>query len=130
MPQNGVTTATDCFARGNARLCACNRAVFDFAVIGDADLSADDGALPYRTAAGDSRLRGDDGVLADADVVRHLHEVIDFHSGGDLRGFERAAIDCGVRADFHVVGNFDSAELAEISSSGLRRRRSRNRRCR
>ena len=43
-----------------------------------------------------------------------LHEVVDFYPGGDLSGFERAAIDGGVRADFHVVGNFDSADLREF----------------
>ena len=83
-------------------------------MIGDADLAADHGALAYRAAAGDSRLRGDYGVLADLDVVSYLHEVVDFYAGGDLSGFERAAIDGGVRADFHVVGNFDSADLREF----------------
>ena len=53
-------------------------------------------------------------MLADVDVVRDLNEIIDFYSGGDLGGFERAAIDCGVRADFHVVGNFDSADLRKF----------------
>ncbi len=104
-------TAADYLAGGDTGLRAGDGAVFELAMIGDADLSADHGALPYRAAAGNSGLRGDHGVLADLDVVGHLHEIIDFYSGGDLSGFERTAIDGGVRADFHVVGNFDSADL-------------------
>jgi len=107
-------TAADCLAGGDAGLRAGDGAVFELAMIGDADLSADYGALPYRAAAGNSSLRGDHGVLADLDIVSHLHEVIDFYSGGDLSGFERASIDCGVCADLHVVGNFDSADLRKF----------------
>src|ERR1700735_4395861 len=53
-------------------------------------------------------------MLADADVVRDLHEVVDFYAAADRGGFKRTAIDCGVRANLDVVADLDVPGLLEL----------------
>ena len=83
-------------------------------MIGDANLAADQDALADRATTGDSRLRGDDCVLSDANIVRDLYEVIDFHAGGNFGGFERAAIDCCVGTDLDVRCDLNFPDLRKL----------------
>src|SRR5215470_11316248 len=62
-------------------------------------------------------------MLADDDVVRDLHEVVDFCSPSDDRLAECRSIDRGIGADFHVIFDHDYAGLrnldALIASAGI-----------
>ena len=59
-------------------------------------------------------LRGDHGVRADLAVVADVHEIIELDAFGDARVVERTAVDGGVRADFHIVGDFDNSCLRKF----------------
>ena len=104
MPQT-VCPRADRLARRDAGLRADDGTVLKRAMIRDANLPADDYALADRAAAGNAGLRGENRMLADAHVVRDLHEIVDFHAVADLRGVERPAVDRGVCADLDVVAD-------------------------
>src|SRR6266850_7400608 len=61
--------------------------------------------------AGNSTLRCHDSILADHDVVRDLHEIINFYALLDPRPAKPGAVNCCVRADLDVVVDLDNPEL-------------------
>src|SRR6185437_12408405 len=104
----------DALAGWDAGLRTEYRTGTDLDVVGDADLAADDGAVADGAAAGDAGLRGDDDIAADGDVVPHMNEVVELGAAADARYFKRAAIDRGVRSDFNIVFDDETALLWEL----------------
>src|ERR1043165_299787 len=84
------------------------RAVPDRYVVYDARLAGEDYVVADPRTAGDARLRGDDRPLADHDVVRDLHEIIDLCAASDDGLAERRAVDRDVVADL------DDADLRNL----------------
>ena len=54
-------------------------------------------------------------MLANLDVVRDLHEVVNFSALADDRRAECGAIHGRVRADFHIVADDDIAHLRHFA---------------
>src|SRR5262249_35154654 len=90
------------------------RAVPDRYVVHDARLAGQDHVVADAGAAGDARLRGDDRAFADHDVVRDLHEIIDFGAAADNGLSQRRAIDRSIGADLNVVADLDDADLRNL----------------
>src|SRR5215216_7508783 len=67
--------------------------------------------LPDLDTAGNSGLRCDDSILADHDVVRNLHEIVDLDALLNPRAAKPRTINSCVRADLDVVVDLDDAEL-------------------
>ena len=76
---------------------------------GAPDLPAHHYVIPGDARAGDADLRRQDVVLADAAVVRNLHQVVDLRSLADERDPEGRAVDRGIGPDLHVVSHLDAA---------------------
>jgi hypothetical protein len=51
---------------------------------------------------------------SDFHVVRDVHEVVDLRPGPDCGSAEGPAIDAGVRADLHVVFDYDCPEVRKL----------------
>src|SRR5258708_23063261 len=89
-------------------------------VVGDlymaSDLSAapDDAMAPDVCAAGDPGAAGDRGMGADAHVVPDLDLVVELDPFLDHRVVHRAAVDGGIRANFHVVADHDAPDLRDL----------------
>ena len=114
VPQKTTARPVDALAGWDACLRAQDRAWTDLDVIRDAHLAADDGAVSDSAAARDTGLRSDHHIAADGDVVSHVDEVIELRAPADARLFERAAIDGGVRANFDIVFDDESALLGKL----------------
>ena len=67
--------------------------------------------FPITTGARYPRLRRDDRIFPNAYVVRDVNEVVQFRASPDFRAIERPAINRGICADFHIILNFDLANL-------------------
>src|SRR5678810_211592 len=61
-----------------------------------------------------SRLGSDHSVFADFDVVRNLHQVIDFRTAANHRGLQGSPIDACVGANFDIVFDNDRADLWKL----------------
>ena len=83
-------------------------------VLADADLAPEDDVVLDSDAARESRLRGDDDVLADLAVVADVDEVVYLRPATDARGFERAAVDSCIGADFDIILDNELADLREF----------------
>ncbi len=44
-------------------------------------------------------------MLANPDIVRNLHQVVDFDAASDASVIQRAAVNCGISSNFHIVSN-------------------------
>src|SRR5437588_158759 len=97
--------STNYFLTGNPALRSKNGSILDAHVVRDSDLPANDDIILYHCAAGETCLRRDHNVLADIDVVSHMHQVIDFCAAANAGEVERAAIDGGIRADLHIFAD-------------------------
>src|SRR5204863_193949 len=80
-----------------------------------ADLPGEDHTAPDPARARDADLGDDDRVLADLDVVRDLHEVVDLGAAPHDRVAEHRAIDRRVGSDLHVVLDEDPAHLRDLA---------------
>src|ERR1041385_1618178 len=83
-------------------------------MIGDPDLSGDDGVLLNDDAARYACLRRNHNVLADGDVVADVHHVVHLHATPDHRRIQRAPIDGGIRADLDVVSDLQAPDLRKL----------------
>src|SRR5689334_11723846 len=88
----------------------------------EANLAAEDAALPDDGAARDADLCGERRVGADAAVVRDHDEVVELHAILDDGVTHRAAVDRGVRADLDVDADIDTANLRHLDPRALLRR--------
>ena len=43
--------------------------------------------------------------------MRHVNQIVQFRAFPDLRAAKRSAIDCAVGPDFHIILNFNFADL-------------------
>ena len=89
--------------------------VANLQVPGQPGLRRDDGVAAEPGAAGYAALPDEQAVLADDDVVRDLHEVVDFRAAPDDGRAERAAINARVRANLDIVVNDDVADLKHLA---------------
>ena len=89
--------------------------ISDFQVSGNSHLPREHNIIPQLRAAGNAGLRDQQAALADFDVVRDLHEVINLRALADDGGAECAAVDRHARADFHVVADDDVANLRHLA---------------
>jgi hypothetical protein len=99
------------FAGRDSCLRPNHRVVFDLAVIGNPDLTADGYILSNYARARNPRLRGYYCIFPDAYVMRDVDEVVQFRASPDFRAIQGSAINCGIRADFHILVNFHLADL-------------------
>ena len=95
----------------HARLGADRHPVADIHVIANADLAGHDHVVTGGRTAGDADLRANDVVPSDAAVVGDHHMVVDFRPVADHGRTVRATVDRRASADFHVVAQFDVAQL-------------------
>src|SRR5256885_3987566 len=70
-------------------------------------------ALDFNTAA-DAGLRRNYNVLLDADVVAHMHQVVDFRAAPDHGILERPAINRDRCSNFDVIFNDEPTNLREL----------------
>src|SRR5688572_29838400 len=82
---------------------------------GDAGLRGDDAIIPELCAASESDLTHDEAMPPHGDVVRYMHEVIDFRSLTDDRVTERATIDRTVGPNLNIVVNYNPPHLEHLA---------------
>src|SRR5579863_2189436 len=99
------------FPRRNSCLRPNHGTVFNFTMIGNPDLTAESHVASNHRRPRNPCLRRYDRIFPDAYVVRNVDEVVQFRASPDLRTVEGTAIDCGICADFHIILNFDFADL-------------------
>ncbi len=83
-------------------------------VFSNPDLPSQDRVRTDGRTPGNSRLGCDNSVFADFHVVRDLDEIIQFRAAPHNRGFQRTAVDAGVRSDFDIVFDDHAANLREL----------------
>ena len=88
-------------------------------MIGDAHLASDDYIAPNKRASGNSSLCRHQRPLADLDVVCQVYEVIQFYLGRESRDAQRTTGNRGIGADFHIVGDLQSASLRKLPMFAL-----------
>ena len=88
---------------GRSRIGVRDGSVANLNMINDAGLSGQNNVVPDARAAGDSHLGGNQRILADHDVVRELHEIVDFGAAANHGFSESCAVDRSIGADFHIV---------------------------
>src|SRR5713101_3459920 len=83
-------------------------------MVRDADLTRDHDVIARGAGAGNPHLTDQQIVSADFAVVADLHEIVDLRAFANDRGLERAAVDGGAGADFHVVADLHMAQLRNL----------------
>src|SRR5216683_5328114 len=83
-------------------------------MVRNADLTRDHDVIARGAGACDSHLTDQQVVSPDLAVVADLHEIIDLGAFANDRGLERAAVDGGAGADFHVIADLHMAELRDF----------------
>ncbi|MEK7191792.1 MAG: hypothetical protein AAB153_05800, partial [Pseudomonadota bacterium] len=78
------------------------------------DMPAEGAARTDGCAAGDPNARRDGGVVANTDVVRDMHLVIELDAITDDGVVERATIDGRIGADFHIIADHDAPKLRDF----------------
>ena len=53
-------------------------------------------------------------MLADADVVPDLDQIVELHTIFDDRVVQSASVDAGIGSDFHIVTNTNNTELLDF----------------
>ena len=81
---------------------------------GNAGLPGHGDAIARLGAAGYAHLGDDQALLAKADVVPDLHQVVQFAVFADAGGAQGGAVDAGVGAYIHTVGQGDRADLRDF----------------
>src|SRR5437588_2032294 len=93
-----------CFYRiRDPALWSDDRAVADFQMTYDADLSRENHSCPGCCRAGQPNLRADQVVWTDYTSVTDVDEIVDLGSSHDTSLAERGAINRGACADLNVV---------------------------
>ncbi len=83
-------------------------------MVGDAYLPGHHHSVFDDRAAGNAGLGRDHYVFANLHVVADVHQVVELGAARDYRNVERAAVDGGVGADFHVVPDLQPPHLREF----------------
>src|SRR6266567_2240381 len=96
---------------GNATLRTDGGVIANLDMPNDTGLAANQDTLTDPHTAGNSGLRCDDGILADHNVVRDLHEIVDLCSILDPGSAKTGAIDSRVGADLHIIVDLYNSEL-------------------
>src|SRR5579885_3122709 len=104
----------DFFTRRNPRLRSENHLFADLDMIGNSYLPADNSVIADDAAAGDARLRSNHDILSQAHVMAYVDQIIELHAARNACFFERAAINCGVRANLHVIFDDKSSLLGKL----------------
>src|SRR5206468_4010217 len=112
-PPDCFTAAND-FPSEDAALATNNSPIFQFAPLSKACLAPYNHALPKNARAGQARLSRDHGVHANLAVLADVYKIVELHPFTNACVFQRAAVNGGVRADFHIVSNFDDARLRKL----------------
>ena len=96
------------------------RAAADGGFIGNLDMphrahaAADDAITADFHAARNPRAGSNHRVFADLAVVRDLNQVVDFRAAPHAGVAHRAAVNRGIRADFHIVAQRYRARLRDF----------------
>src|SRR4030042_296778 len=77
----------------------------------NADLPADNDALPYFGGPRNTGLSGNDRIFADDYIMGNLNKIINFHITSKPRFSKCGAVDGGIGADFHIVIYLHNAYL-------------------
>src|ERR1700761_4332105 len=108
------TGTMDALAGWNACLRAQDSVRADLHVFRDAHLPTNDGAVTDSAATRNAGLCGDHHIAPDRDIVADVDEIIELGAAANARLFERTAIDGGIRADFDIVFDDQSALLGKL----------------
>ena len=100
----------------NPRLRTDGRALADLDMIDDSNLPGESYILAQLRAARDTSLRRDHRILPNLNVMRDLHQIVDFRAAANHRAAQRRAVDGGVGADLHIVLDDDDADLRDFDS--------------
>src|SRR5690348_6814537 len=112
-PKHHAWTA-DCLLGEHAALRAQDHTLFDAGVVPDAHLPANHGAILHGDAAGEAGLGGDDHIFSDADIVAHVHQIIQLRAPADDGQVQSPAIHGSIGADLHVVADLQAANLGKL----------------
>src|SRR5207245_5790988 len=96
---------------GNATLGTDGGVIANLDMSNDTSLTANQDTLTNPHTAGNSGLRCDDGILADHNVVRDLHEIVDLCSLLDPGSAKTGAIDSRVGADLDIIVDLYNSKL-------------------
>jgi len=88
-------------------------------MVGNAGLGGDDHVIPQLDAARKSHLPHDQAVPAHDDVVRDMHEVVNFRARADDGRTKRRAVNGGVRPNLHIVVDDHVADLQHLPLAAL-----------
>src|SRR5205814_7233409 len=96
---------------GNATLRTDGSVIANFAVPNDTSMTANQDTLTDPHTAGNSGLRCDDRILADHNVVRDLHKIVDLCSLLNPGSAKTGAIDGRVGADLDIIVDLYNSKL-------------------
>src|SRR5690606_5084783 len=102
----------------DAAACGKLRLVSNGDVVRDSDTATHHHHITNGYRTGDATMTGDHAGSTDLHVVGNLHKIIDLAALADDGIRQRAAVDCGVRADFHIVLNDDATNLRILDEPG------------
>src|SRR2546430_10461826 len=97
---------------GNATLRTDGGVIANLDMPNDTSLAANQDTLTDPHTAGNSGLRRDDGILADHNVVRDLHEIVDLCSLLNPGSAKTGSIDGRVVADLDIFAELYSSKLS------------------
>ena len=86
----------------------------DVRLLAHSDLAAHHNIVLDDAAARQPGLRGDDDMPSDTAIVADVDQIVEFRSGADRGRAERSPIDANVGPEFHVVAEFNRAELRKL----------------
>src|SRR5581483_10666593 len=98
----------------NSAFAADDRFRIDLGFFSNTGLTADHGVVSDCDAAGKTSLRSDHYVSADIAVVRDVNQIVQLGALTNARDSEGSAVYATVRANLHVVFDFDSSDLRKF----------------
>src|SRR5215472_9119691 len=112
--------AAEYFLIEHATLAAKDDAFFDFRVLANSDLPADNCPGSNPRAARDSCLRCNHNILANLDVVPNMDHVVELRTAADDSCVERSTVDSTIRTDLDIILDDKASHLGkEVIMSGV-----------
>ena len=99
---------------GDPRLCTEDTVVCNLNVSGNTYLPREDAMLADFRTSGDAYLRAEERGFSYFNIVRYLHEIVDFHVAADDSGAHHSPVDGGVGAYLDIVFDDDVSYLRNL----------------
>ena len=110
---NGFS-GTHCLPGQNAGFTADDGSCFDPRLFANAGLTADDCVIANNNAAREPGLGRDSDMLPNLAIMANVNQVIELGSISDSRDPQCCPVYTRVRAQFHVIADFNRADLREF----------------